>query len=178
MTEITCDPHSVSLMVPVPVHSVSIPFHLGPHSIPQAPSSVPLVIPILFHSQSPFHSTLLLMQILSGMYPIAQVREPYTAVGYLAERMPLVKLLQLEHPDSLDALVSKNKARSRARQSPPSSDGSRDKVTISNEASDRDELWDPSQAAGGDPEEVWTAWNICDGELCTRSSQLHSRNVL
>ena len=142
------------------------------------PISVLHVVLIPFHSRSPFHSTLLLMQILSGMYPIAQVREPYTAVGYLAERMPLVKLLQLEHPDSLDALVSKNKARSRARQSPPSSDGSRDELTRSNEASDRDELWDPSQVAGGGAEEMWTAWNICDGELCTRSSWLNTRNFL
>ena len=109
------------------------------------------------------------MQIVSGMYPIAQVREPYTAVGYLAERMPLVKLLQLEHPDSLDTLVSKNTARSRTRQPPPSS---RDEFrTRSNETSlerDCDEL---SQATGGSAEEVWTAWNICDGKWCTRSSR-------
>ena len=113
------------------------------------------------------------MQILSGMYPIAQVREPYTAVGYLTERMPLVKLLQLEHPDSLDTLVSKNTARSRTRQPPPSKDGSRDEFrsrTRSNETSlERDH--DPSQAAGGAAEEVWTAWNVCDGEWCSRSSR-------
>lgn len=38
------------------------------------------------------------LQILSGMYPISQVQEPYTAVGYLAARVPLVDLLQLVHP--------------------------------------------------------------------------------
>jgi len=32
------------------------------------------------------------------MYPISQVQEPYTAVGYLAARVPLVDLLQLVHP--------------------------------------------------------------------------------
>ena len=32
------------------------------------------------------------------MYPISQVQEPYTAVGYLAARVPLVGLLQLVHP--------------------------------------------------------------------------------
>ena len=32
------------------------------------------------------------------MYPISQVQEPYTAVGYLAARIPLVDLLQLVHP--------------------------------------------------------------------------------
>ena len=109
------------------------------------------------------------MQILSGMYPIAQVREPYTAVGYLAERMPLVKLLQLDHPDSLDTLISKNIARSRTRQLPPSSRDELRSRTGSNDMSlerDRDELWD--QAAGGGAEEVWTAWNVCDGEWCSK----------
>lgn len=34
------------------------------------------------------------------MYPIAQVQEPYTAVGYLASRVSpsLVDLLELVHP--------------------------------------------------------------------------------
>ena len=40
------------------------------------------------------------MQILSGIYPIAQVREPYTAVGFLAQRLPLQQLLALNHPES------------------------------------------------------------------------------
>ncbi|CAI8039056.1 Guanine nucleotide-binding protein-like 1 [Geodia barretti] len=35
------------------------------------------------------------LQIMSGMYPVAQVREPYTPVGYLAERTPLTSLLGL-----------------------------------------------------------------------------------
>ena len=39
------------------------------------------------------------MQILSGIYPIAQVREPYTAVGYLSQRLPVQQLLALRHPD-------------------------------------------------------------------------------
>lgn len=36
------------------------------------------------------------LQILAGMYPIAQVREPYAAVKYLADRVPLVRILNLE----------------------------------------------------------------------------------
>nr|XP_039263931.1 guanine nucleotide-binding protein-like 1 [Styela clava] len=39
------------------------------------------------------------MQILSGIYPIAQVQEPYTPVGYLASRIPIVKLLGITHPN-------------------------------------------------------------------------------
>ena len=34
------------------------------------------------------------------MYPISQVQEPYSVVGYLAARVPLVHLLQLVHPES------------------------------------------------------------------------------
>ncbi|XP_019849904.1 PREDICTED: guanine nucleotide-binding protein-like 1 isoform X1 [Amphimedon queenslandica] len=49
-----------------------------------------LVFPSLIEKQ---------LQILSGIYPIAQVKEPYTSIGYLAERVPLVELLQLSHPE-------------------------------------------------------------------------------
>ncbi|XP_041369298.1 guanine nucleotide-binding protein-like 1 isoform X2 [Gigantopelta aegis] len=40
------------------------------------------------------------LQILSGIYPIAQVREPYSAVLYLAERINLPKILKLQVPGS------------------------------------------------------------------------------
>ncbi|XP_022322756.2 guanine nucleotide-binding protein-like 1 [Crassostrea virginica] len=39
------------------------------------------------------------LQIIAGIYPIAQVREPYSVIGYLAERINLPKLLKLKHPD-------------------------------------------------------------------------------
>nr|CAB3250077.1 guanine nucleotide-binding protein-like 1 [Phallusia mammillata] len=39
-------------------------------------------------------------QVLSGIYPVAQVREPYTPVGYLASRLNLVNILRLKHPSS------------------------------------------------------------------------------
>lgn len=35
------------------------------------------------------------LQILAGMYPISQVREPYAAIKYLADRVPLVDILGL-----------------------------------------------------------------------------------
>ncbi|CAD5118923.1 DgyrCDS7598 [Dimorphilus gyrociliatus] len=38
------------------------------------------------------------LQILSGIYPIAQVREPYSSVGFLSERLDLTKILKLKHP--------------------------------------------------------------------------------
>ncbi|KAJ3636281.1 hypothetical protein Zmor_009068 [Zophobas morio] len=38
------------------------------------------------------------LQILSGVYPVSQVREPYSSVQFLAERVPLVRLLGLTWP--------------------------------------------------------------------------------
>lgn len=42
------------------------------------------------------------LQILMGSFPIAQVREPYTTVKFLAERMDLPKLLRISHPENDD----------------------------------------------------------------------------
>lgn len=41
-------------------------------------------------------------QVLAGIYPIAQIQEPYTAVGYLASRIPVQALLHLRHPEAVD----------------------------------------------------------------------------
>ncbi|KAL4712096.1 hypothetical protein ACJJTC_008679 [Scirpophaga incertulas] len=43
------------------------------------------------------------IQILMGSYPIAQLREPYTTIRYLAERLDLPTLLRIEHPDNDDS---------------------------------------------------------------------------
>ncbi|KAH3803047.1 guanine nucleotide-binding protein-like 1 [Dreissena polymorpha] len=39
------------------------------------------------------------LQILGGIFPIAQVREPFSVVGYLAQRLDLPKLLKLKPVD-------------------------------------------------------------------------------
>lgn len=39
-------------------------------------------------------------QVLAGVYPISQLQEPYTAVGFLAARLPLPALLQLRPPSN------------------------------------------------------------------------------
>ncbi|KAI8068633.1 hypothetical protein BC940DRAFT_298669 [Gongronella butleri] len=39
------------------------------------------------------------LQVLSGMYPIAQVQEPYTIVQYLCEHIPLEDILSLVPPN-------------------------------------------------------------------------------
>ncbi|KAM9326393.1 guanine nucleotide-binding protein-like 1 [Gastrophryne carolinensis] len=38
-------------------------------------------------------------QILAGIYPIAQIQEPYTSVGYLSCRIEVPRLLKLTHPE-------------------------------------------------------------------------------
>ncbi|XP_050676379.1 guanine nucleotide-binding protein-like 1 [Leptidea sinapis] len=42
------------------------------------------------------------IQILMGSYPIAQLREPYTTIRYLAERLNLPALLRIDHPENDD----------------------------------------------------------------------------
>ncbi|KAG0042338.1 Guanine nucleotide-binding-like protein 1, partial [Gryganskiella cystojenkinii] len=42
------------------------------------------------------------LQILSGMYPIAQVQEPYSVIQYLAQRANLTRLLKLEPPPTYE----------------------------------------------------------------------------
>ncbi|KAG7469360.1 hypothetical protein MATL_G00128250 [Megalops atlanticus] len=38
------------------------------------------------------------LQILAGIYPVSQLQEPYSSVGYLCERTPFQNLLKLKHP--------------------------------------------------------------------------------
>lgn len=40
------------------------------------------------------------LQVLMGSYPIAQLREPYASIKFLAERVNLPKLLVLKHPEN------------------------------------------------------------------------------
>lgn len=42
------------------------------------------------------------IQVLLGSYPIAQLREPYATIKYLAERINLPKLLGTKHPEGDD----------------------------------------------------------------------------
>ncbi|CAG2171592.1 unnamed protein product [Oppiella nova] len=39
------------------------------------------------------------LQVLMGCYPIAQLREPYSAIGYISQRIPVSKILRLTHPN-------------------------------------------------------------------------------
>lgn len=41
---------------------------------------------------------ILFIKILAGIYPIAQLQEPYSPIRFLAERIPVVDILKLKHP--------------------------------------------------------------------------------
>ena len=47
------------------------------------------------------------LQVLLGSFPIAQLREPFSVVQFLAERLDLVKLLKLRPQDDSDGLRTK-----------------------------------------------------------------------
>lgn len=49
---------------------------------------------LVFPSQTPRT-----LQVLMGSYPIAQLREPYGSVRFLAERLDIPKMLALKHPE-------------------------------------------------------------------------------
>ncbi|KAM3613725.1 uncharacterized protein V6R79_004265 [Siganus canaliculatus] len=38
------------------------------------------------------------LQILAGIYPVSQLQEPYSSVGYLCERTDFLSVLKLKHP--------------------------------------------------------------------------------
>lgn len=42
------------------------------------------------------------LQILAGIYPVAQLQEPYSSVGYLCERTSFISVLKLKHPSLLE----------------------------------------------------------------------------
>lgn len=52
---------------------------------------------LVFPSQTPRT-----LQVLMGSFPIAQLREPYASVRYLAERLDFTKMLALKHPEGDD----------------------------------------------------------------------------
>ncbi len=68
------------------------------------------------------------------------MREPYTAVGYLASRVPLVSMLHLVHPED---------------------DGATKKVPGASKSVSAESC---GASFASKEELVWTAWDICDGE--------------
>lgn len=42
------------------------------------------------------------LQVLMGSFPIAQLREPYGTIRFLAERLDLVRMVRIDHPENDD----------------------------------------------------------------------------
>ncbi|KAL2084021.1 hypothetical protein ACEWY4_019539 [Coilia grayii] len=51
------------------------------------------------------------LQILAGIYPVSQLQDPYSSVGYLCERTPYLSILKLKHPNR-DELAQKEQQES------------------------------------------------------------------
>ncbi|KAJ2644565.1 hypothetical protein GGF44_000553 [Coemansia sp. RSA 1694] len=51
------------------------------------------------------------LQVLAGLYNIAQIQEPYTSVQYLAERVPVEQMLALRMPDHQSASSARGDGR-------------------------------------------------------------------
>jgi len=106
------------------------------------------------------------LQILAGVYNIAQVNEPYSVVQYLAERVPLPEMLDLVHP-SLVQDWQGDAPRGPMKVCPPPLGASRggtkadDYVAVSSAART---LGPQSNAELRKlPHPPWTAWEICEG---------------
>ena len=122
-------------------------------------------------------------QILSGMYPIAQVREPYTVVGYLAERVPLIQLLRLQHPDpdtgsrvEAESLLQPKTdrahgvAREQVRDTAVSgSNVPLDQLSAWRLESGVEKMEAEESGRGCGTGQVWTPWDLCDGRFPCKS---------
>ena len=86
------------------------------------------------------------------MFPISQVQEPYSPVAYLAQRVPLIEMLKLVHPDPDQCGIEEGKGLH--------GDMAMLEVEVSARALAHDH-------------QKWTAWDVCDGE----HAQVGSYNV-
>lgn len=100
------------------------------------------------------------------MFPISQVQEPYSSVAYLAQRVPLIELLQLSHPDTSDQpephSLHKGRTQVTATAEPV------EEIEGVAERQESAEQGDTATAVSGSLiSQVWTAWDVCDGQWCS-----------
>ena len=87
------------------------------------------------------------------MYPIAQVQEPYSPVAYLAQRVPLIELLRLDHPDP-------ETVHHGGMQELSSAVGG---LKVEDEEEEEKEQATAAKRTLAHDGQLWTAWDICDG---------------
>ena len=99
------------------------------------------------------------------MYPISQVREPYSCVRFIAERLPLASLLRLKRP-----LDGGDRGRG-GRREDEGNEGRRSQVEDGGEKKEKEEDKKVEKSVEGAQStqgshavsEAWTAYSICDG---------------
>ena len=109
------------------------------------------------------------LQVLCGIFPVQQLREPYSSIAYLAERVPLDKIYKLdrvpddEH-DSGSQRADKGKLRRKGREG---------------EAADEDED-EAVREVGGlmleKQQENWSAWELCEAYARQRNYTVKGSN--
>ncbi len=93
------------------------------------------------------------LQVLCGIYPISQLREPYSAIQYLAERIPLEVLYKLKpvEEDNKEKINQITKSKGR-------------KAEANDSESDNELEFPLSLDNDGDTNKSsveWSAWSIC-----------------
>ena len=87
------------------------------------------------------------------MFPISQVQEPYSPVAYLAQRVPLIDMLKLVHPDPDQYGIEKSRGLQGAMAS----------LVIEDEIREKEQDEESARALSHD-QQKWTAWDVCDGK--------------
>lgn len=109
------------------------------------------------------------LQVLCGIFPVQQLREPYSSIAYLAERVPLDKIYKLErvNEDDEDGAAQRgDKVRLRRRgKEGEAEEGEEDEVV--------------SEVGGlmlEKQQENWSAWELCEAYARQRNLTVKGSN--
>jgi len=128
------------------------------------------------------------LQVLCGIFPISQLREPYTSVSYLAQRVRLEKIYGLTPPTAQSILegkgievtstsgAAKGKAKAKSKAKPRRGDDEEEDAFATRlDAEDAMEAGDTfsqlqlAEATAAAAAYEWSAWDICEAYARQRS---------
>lgn len=87
------------------------------------------------------------LQCICGLFPLKQLREPYSSVQYVAERVDLVNIYQLQPPVDDNTMMNHNNYNNSNKSHKNNSDDTTDTFTELNDIIDSYQ---------------WSAWDICE----------------
>jgi hypothetical protein len=124
------------------------------------------------------------LQVLCGIFPISQLREPYTSVAYLASRIAIEKIYGLVPPTAQGILEQKGidvaaaaaasvakKAGGGAKKSKAkrSDDGDGEDADAADEEGDMFSQLQLAEATEAAASYQWSAWDICEAYARARN---------